>query len=168
VILEPVCLVVAGEQVPQVYLFDATNTELTEAELRSQVRALCSAGHQGYSSRSYRFPLSVAALHDTPVGIDMERISAWQRRTVESVLTPQERSRHPKLSDEEASAIWSSKEALAKSLGQPVNYDPRRLNAPISWPEGRSGQWQASSLAVPHGHVGWLCWQIPTAADRTG
>jgi hypothetical protein len=60
---------------------------------------------------------------------------------------------------------WCSKEALAKALGDPLRYDPRRLGSPIRWPASRSGPWRAIPLRAPTGHAAWLCW-LSATPDR--
>jgi phosphopantetheinyl transferase len=71
-------------------------------------------------------------------------------------ITRESWSRDP---DAYVSSLWSSKEALAKALGDPLHYDPRRLESPMSWPGGRAGPWRAARLATPDGHTAWLCWR---------
>jgi phosphopantetheinyl transferase len=60
-------------------------------------------------------------------------------------------------------SLWCSKEALAKALGDAIDYDPRRLEAPSRWPAGKSGAWQAQALGVAAEHTAWLCWQAALA-----
>ncbi len=65
--------------------------------------------------------------------------------------------------------LWCAKEALAKALGDAVDYDPRRLESPIRWPELRSGPWRARPIpALPAGHVGWLCWREQAVRGSAG
>ncbi len=62
-------------------------------------------------------------------------------------------------------SLWSSKEALSKALGNALDYDPRWLEGPAAWPDGRSGPWRAARLDVGDDHVAWLCW---CAEDPSG
>lgn len=62
--------------------------------------------------------------------------------------------------DRTITSLWSSKEALAKALGDALAYDPRRLEAPVAWPDGRSGAWRARALELAQeDYVGWVCWR---------
>jgi phosphopantetheinyl transferase len=106
----------------------------------------------------------LVAAHDGPVGVDLERLDQVNRAFCESIATPQERAA---LESGDAGTdltawaidLWSSKEALAKALGDAVAYAPGRLQAPAGWPQLRAGAWRAERLTVPAGHVGWLCWR---------
>ncbi|HWE10427.1 MAG TPA: hypothetical protein VG325_13820 [Solirubrobacteraceae bacterium] len=55
--------------------------------------------------------------------------------------------------------MWSSKEALAKALGDALRYDPRRLEAPVAWVNGACGPWRARPVPAPPGHVARVCWR---------
>jgi phosphopantetheinyl transferase len=119
-----------------------------------------------YVSRSYRSPLAIVAWHDSPVGVDIERVEPLGREFARSICTPAE------LEDEKlaeslgddtiVASMWSGKEAVAKALGDPVDYDPRRLDSPLLWPEGARGRWRAEQLVMPDGHVAWLVWRDST------
>lgn len=61
--------------------------------------------------------------------------------------------------DRRITSLWSSKEALAKALGDALDYDPRRLEGPCAWPDGRSGSWRARALEPAEEYVGWVCWR---------
>jgi hypothetical protein len=131
---------------PRVELIEAPSL----AELKQRAWAL------GGASRSYCPPYAVVAFHDGPVGVDIERVVACDARFAESITTPAEPV--PR-TDAETVSAWSGKEALAKALGDAVEYDPRRLEAPGGWRNGVSGAWRAASLPLPDGYVGWLCWR---------
>lgn len=150
---------------PLVYLLEEEGGERREADLRAGARALCAGAGARCSSRSYRFPFAVVALSDTPVGVDIERVTAWNPAQLRSILTPTEGQRRPPPDNRWATALWSSKEALAKGLGQPLGYDPRRLESPVTWQQGQAGRWSARSLEAPPGHVVWLCWQRVTDGE---
>jgi hypothetical protein len=70
-------------------------------------------------------------------------------------------------SAELVTALWSSKEALAKALGDAGDYDPRRLGSPMFWTGGAAGRWRTRRLAVPPGYLAWLCWVEPEASAAT-
>jgi hypothetical protein len=136
------------------------------ARLRALARRLA-AGAGGHASRSYRDPFGAVVWHGHRVGIDIERIgecgAASVRRFAESICTPDEFGSVGSMLDDTAfvTGLWSSKEALAKALGDAVRYDPRRLAAPALWPGGVGGVWRARSLPGPDGHTVWLVWEEP-------
>lgn len=146
---------------PEVMLLDARENSLDERGLREAARAAVEASGAAYASRSYRFPFALIAWHDQPVGVDLERVEAFEPGFLESISTPSELGREGDRTDPSgyAAALWSSKEALAKALGDAVTYDPRRLESPMFWDDGRSGPWRAQTLSVPSGHTAWLCWR---------
>jgi len=144
---------------PSVTLLDASREDPGEAALREAARALSHGAT--FASRSYRYPYALVATHEAQVGCDIERDEPWDDASLESILTPQERTREPRLEPRSAPSIWSSKEALAKALGDALAYDPRRLEAPVLWPRHTSGRWRACSVDAPPGHVAWLCWRLP-------
>jgi phosphopantetheinyl transferase len=119
-------------------------------ELKTWARSL------GGDSRSYCPPYALVAWHDGPVGVDIERVVGCDARFAESITTPDERVPD---SDREIISLWSGKEALAKALGDAVDYDPRRLEAPGGWRNGVNGAWSASALPLPDGYCGWVCWR---------
>jgi len=132
-----------------------------DTQLRTLARSHPDAGASAYRSRSYRAPLALVAWGPTPLGVDLEHIHQSGRSFAESICTPQERSRFGPRLDEDAfvTSLWSSKEALAKALGDAVAYDPRRLDSPLSWPDGAAGNWRARELALEPGYVAWLVWR---------
>jgi hypothetical protein len=158
--------------VPEVRLLDARDHDLDETGLRARARALTDAAGARYAARSYRFPWAMVAWHARPVGIDLERIDPVDRAFAESIVTPGERAElaaHDDELDTWVADLWSSKEALAKALGDAVLYDPRRLESPMRWPGFRAGPWRALAVAgVPPGHVGWVCWEGSGGERRSG
>jgi hypothetical protein len=122
--------------------------------------AVPAPARSSFESRSYRWPHAVVATHAQALGVDIERVEPMGRDFAESICTPRERAQlGPLLHDDLlVASLWSGKEALAKALGDAVDYDPRRLEAPLAWPDGRSGRWRAKQIQVPSGHVGWLVW----------
>jgi phosphopantetheinyl transferase len=119
-------------------------------DLKARARAM------GGASRSYCPPYALVAWHDGPVGVDIERVVPCDAAFAASIATPAERV--PR-TDREIISLWSGKEALAKALGDAVDYDPRRLEAPAGWRDGSCGAWRAAALPVPDGYCGWVCWR---------
>jgi phosphopantetheinyl transferase len=146
---------------PQVRLLDASPVDLDEAQLRRWARAETAASDAPYTARSYRYPYALIAWHDQPVGVDIERIEPCSLAFAQSICTPAERAdpAFPTYDERSIISLWCSKEALAKALGDATRYDPRRLESPMHWPDGRAGRWHAAALAVAHGHTAWLCWR---------
>ncbi len=103
------------------------------------------------------------AWHSAPVGVDIERVAPCDEAFADSIRTPAERAAatpQRRLPDRHITSLWSSKEALSKALGDALDYDPRRLEGPQAWPNGRSGPWRAVTLDLADDeHVAWLCWR---------
>jgi hypothetical protein len=152
---------------PRVMLLDARRHRLDEAGLRARARELAAASGGCFTSRSYRFPLALVACHEAPVGVDIERVESCSEDFAHSISTPSERAAGwpEEDCDRFLTSLWSSKEALAKALGDALRYDPRRLEGPGAWPEGRSGPWSARALALGPEHVGWVCWSRASRPD---
>jgi hypothetical protein len=150
---------VALSGAPVVYLLEASEVGGDEAGLRAAARAVTAKAVHRYASHSYCFPLALAASHEGPVGVDIERVTSWTTTQLDSVMTPSERARRPEADDRWATSLWSSKEALTKALGNPVDYDPRRVEGPLSWPGSAARRWRASPLSVPDHYVAWVCWR---------
>ena len=150
-------LLVGEADVPDVYLLRIPGTRAT---VRAAAWRFSSASSRPYSSRSYSVPLTLVALHERPVGVDVERISTLDHDEITSILTPRERKWLTSSTPEEITSIWSGKEALAKALGDAVAYDPRRLDAPCTWERGEAGRFRARRLDVGQGFVAWACWQV--------
>jgi phosphopantetheinyl transferase len=129
-----------------------------------------SASQAPHASRSYRFPLAIVAWHNAPVGVDIERVDALGVDFARSICSPLELEDEALIAslddDVVVASMWSGKEALAKALGDAVDYDPRRLDSPLLWPHGVSGRWRASALSVPKGYVAWLVWQGETSFPK--
>jgi hypothetical protein len=150
-----------------------------EAALRGHARVVCAQrraqGAGAHVSRSYSFPLALIAWHTAQVGCDIERIAPCDQAFADSISTPAERAPDARAvtgaenaasRDRRITSLWSSKEALAKALGDALAYDPRRLEGPAGWPEGRAGPWRAHALDVGEGYVGWVCWRAQEAQSR--
>lgn len=159
---------VDGPGTPRVWL--ATGGD--RASLHEQLTALASARATPgqFTSRSYAPPYAVQALHDGPVGVDLEQVSAVPAGFLDSVSTPDERRARPDGAVEARAAVlvWSAKEAAAKALGDALRYDPSRLASPTLWPDGRAGRWRYAELDAPLGHVLTLVWAPGTEPTPGG
>jgi phosphopantetheinyl transferase len=153
---------------PDVRLIDARAGGLDQEGLRARAREISSSA--SFASRSYCFPWALVALHAAPVGVDIERISSCEESFADSIRTPAERAAGWPGGevDRHVTALWCSKEALSKALGDARDYDPRRLEGPGAWPHGRAGPWRAAPLQVDGEHVAWLCWREPQDAAPAG
>ena len=109
-------------------------------------------------SRSYAGSYALVAMHSRPVGVDIECLGPVEPDFGVSIATPQERAWADRADPEALISLWSSKEALAKALGDASRHDPRRLGSPLFWPGGRAGRWRARMLEPAEGYVGWVCW----------
>jgi hypothetical protein len=138
-----------------VRLLDARPAALDGAALRTWARML-TAGRGEYVSRTYRHPFALVAWHDAPVGVDIERCGRLDDAVAAVVRTPAERA----AGTADLASLWSSKEALAKALGNPLELDPARLGSPVAWPDGHCGPWRALSWPAPAGHVAWVVWRV--------
>lgn len=156
--------------VPQVRLLDARDVAVDEDGLRIWARALTESVATSRVSRSYAFPYALVAWHDQAVGIDIERVGPCSVEFAQLVCTPSERAHavSDRALDEHLTSLWSSKEALAKALGDALRYEPSRLGSPMYWPDGRAGAWSAASLRAPTGHFAWLCWRGVTLVPGVG
>jgi 4'-phosphopantetheinyl transferase superfamily len=146
---------------PSVRLLDARRAGVDADGLRAWARADAQASGAAYASRSYCYPFALVAWSGTPVGVDIERVERCEPAFAETICTSGERAAAAEASepDRYLTAAWCSKEALAKALGDALAYDPRRLDAPFRWPDGRSGRWRARPIHAPMRHVAWLCWR---------
>jgi 4'-phosphopantetheinyl transferase superfamily protein len=147
---------------PTVELLDAHTRELDEGDLRDWARAIGEAAAPAFVSRSYRHPLALVASFVRPVGVDLERLEAHPPGFGASICTPTERrALRERLGDDAlVTSLWSSKEALAKAMGDALRYDPRRLDSPLLWDAGEAGPWRAARLTgVPEGHLAWVVWR---------
>lgn len=139
-----------------------------DAELRRSARAHPESSRAAHVSRSYRAPLALIAWHDAPVGVDIERIEPCGPTFARSICTPAEIALYADRFGDSSfvTSLWASKEALAKALGDPLAYDPRRLDSPIGWSGGAAGWWRAEEINAPAGHVAWLVWALEEAGER--
>jgi hypothetical protein len=147
---------------PRVVLIDARPVGVSdEAALREHARKTSANAGAPFTSRSYSFPFALVAWNASPVGVDIERVESCDEAFADSIRTPSERMAGWPEGDADRyfTSLWSSKEALAKALGDALAYDPRRLEGPGAWPDGRSGPWSARALELGPEHVGWVCWR---------
>jgi len=149
---------------PRVALIDATVEGLDEAGLRTRARNLGEAVGAGTVSRSYCHPYALVGWHAGPIGVDIERVSTCPAEFSRAISTPAEEASHRWTTDRDLISLWSSKEALSKALGDALDYDPRRLESPASWPGGVCGSWRTASLTAPDRHCAWVCWRASCTA----
>lgn len=102
---------------PSVELLDARLAPVDAEELRNWARSRAAHSGGAYVTRSYRHPFALIARHEGPVGVDIERIQPYDRTFAESICTPTERSVALPGTAPGLAALWCSKEALAKALG---------------------------------------------------
>jgi hypothetical protein len=108
-----------------------------------------------FASRAYRSHFGVVGMGPARVGVDIEVFDPTV--TADAVLTRREQGLESGSGD--LCRWWSAKEALAKALGDARRYDPRHLESPALWSQGREGRWIAGELCVPAGFVGWVVWE---------
>jgi len=143
---------------PHVILLDAYRDCLDQEGLRERARA-ATPSLAPCSSRSYKFPFAIVAWHTSAVGVDLERLGTFPRSRFSSIACPEERAADADGEQFDVTDLWSGKEAAAKAMGDARRYDPRIMLSPVLWPDGRAGRWRARRVAVPQGHIAWMCWQ---------
>ena len=147
------------DDAPQLALIDATREGLDEAALRTRARELGEAVGAGTVSRSYCHRYALLGWHSGPIGVDIERMCQCPEEFAQAICTPAEQASGRWATDRDLVSLWSSKEALSKALGDALDYDPRRLESPASWPGGVCGGWRTATLPAPDGHCAWVCWR---------
>jgi phosphopantetheinyl transferase len=150
---------VDGERGPIVELLRADEADPDPAALKARARDWAAGDASGVVSRSYCFPFALVGRHTDRIGVDVERIVPCDERFGRSICTPAEEAGAPWRSDDQIISLWSSKEALAKALGDALRYDPRRLESPAGWTDGASGRWRARPVQVADGYCAWVCWR---------
>jgi phosphopantetheinyl transferase len=152
---------VLDREMPDIRLLDANALCLDDQALRDLARDLTEKSGAACVSRSYSYPLALVACHYHPVGVDVERIAPCDAAFADLICTRDERLEVTGSGDADRSltSLWSSKEALAKGLGDARRYEPSRLESPARWPSQASGAWRCRELAVDDDHVAWVCWQ---------
>jgi len=154
-----------GGSPPRLHLIDGRAIGVVSpTALRQYARELCASADAPFCCRSYSFPLALVAWHTAPVGCDIERIASCEESFADSIRTPEEREHAETVAldgparDRAITSLWSSKEALAKALGDALSYDPRRLRSPHSWLDGSAGPWRVRELEFTGEHLAWVCW----------
>jgi hypothetical protein len=147
-------------RLPRLVLLDARRRGLDPAGLRYWARQT-GDGDAGFVSRSYCYPFALVGWHEQPLGVDIERIEPCDDAFAELICTPEEWATLAEATDRDRllTSLWSSKEALAKLLGNPLHYRPRDLTSPGGWSEDPVGPLRASPIVLPDGYVGWVCWR---------
>ena len=122
-------------------------------------RSLLKPQSPAFMSRTHCGAYTLEVRASAPCGVDMEFLfekgEGWniESATLQStILAPGELdaldlsqfSRHPDL----ATVVWTSKEALAKALGDAMEYDPTRLLSPAAWNDQPPVGWHADYLEV--------------------
>jgi len=162
------CITVPGQRAPVVRLLECSGGSTDDRDLRAAARSMATSATHMFVSRSYSFPMALVAMHDAQVGVDIELVTRWEPEQIESILSASERQRHVEADDRWATSLWSSKEALAMALNEPVSYDPRRLESPLLWLDGSAGRWCAQRLTVANQYEAWLCWAMELHSDQQG
>ncbi len=93
--------------------------------------------------------------------MDLERVEPCEPSFAELICTPWERALLAGAADPDRflASLWSSKEALAKLLGDPLHSVPSQVPSPLSWPDDHHRALRAAPVALPDGFVGWACWR---------
>ncbi len=139
--------------------------------LRSRARRECD-GRWPHWSRSYCGDHAVIVGWRDRVGVDVETLdrpieTTWSLhdelfRT--TMMTAEERELAPPLdlvaARDMALSLWCSKEALAKALGTPLDWEPTRLRGPALWPSRDVGRWRATYLGPDVLHFRALAWVV--------
>jgi len=153
---------------PELWRIDARDSGANDSRLRELARTLSDRLRRPYVSRTYAFPWAYVAVHDGPVGVDLERIAPCSSAFASLICAPGEGT-DPRIvadPDTHLTNLWSSKEALAKALGDALDYEPARLASPLYWPSGRSGRWMADPITDLAGYCGWICWTARLTRPR--
>ena len=139
--------------------------------LRLRARRQCN-GRWRHWSRSYSGQYALIAGWRERVGVDIEVLgrpleSTWSLHDVHfrsTMMTTEERQLELHLDCDvarlEAVSLWCSKEALAKALGTPLEWDPVRLGGPALWPSRNFGRWRATFLDADSLGSDALAWVV--------
>ena len=156
---------------PRVLTLDARAHGLDPHGLRAWARSTTRRSGARFTSRSYRYPHALVAIHTGRVGVDLERIQTCDTAFADLICTPTERRDPACVTDPDhyLTSLWCSKEALAKALGDARRYEPSRIDSPLTWSQDTASPWQTTELTVAPGFVAWLCWEhtdTPAASPR--
>jgi len=139
--------------------------------LRSRARHECDERWPHWS-RSYSGDHAVIAGWRDRVGVDVEALdrpieATWSLHNElfrTTMMTAEEREltppRGPETARHLALSLWCSKEALAKALGTPLEWEPTRLRGPALWPSREVGRWRATYLGADVLHFRALAWVV--------
>ena len=131
-----------------------------------------------FFSRSYCANFSITVTNSKRCGIDMESISGtqpdWNINNPlfqDSMLAPGELERIKQSSYWEQpnleQNIWSSKEALAKALGEAKNYQPNKIYSPLTWKTNPTIGWNATFREfTAEGGVPLFVWLVVRIGDE--
>ena len=124
-------------------------------KLKSNLGPPTDAAAETFVSRSYCADYSIQVSSSRRCGIDMETKSIAQpdwkidnplfqaAMLAPGELERIEKSEYWELPNLEQN-IWSSKEALAKALGEAKNYQPNKIYSPITWERNPVFGWRAT------------------------
>ena len=128
--------------------------------------------HLPFASKSHSRGLTVVLQSNHPCGVDLEsldsEIEPWlfaDQRFQDFVLAPGEAQaiKASKYAEHGflATVVWSSKEALAKALGDARKYSPSRLRSPISWESEPVQNWEAEFIEIEFAdHSRFCIWVV--------
>ena len=140
-------------------------------QLRRRARSECDDRWRHWS-RSYSGDVALIAGWRERVGVDVEVLGGrieptWSLDNADyraTMMTPEERERpltlDPGAARQGAISLWCSKEALAKALGTPLEWEPSRLGGPALWPSRHQGRWRATYLDADHVATDALAWVV--------
>ena len=146
-------------------------TDDSPSSLRERAQEQCD-GRFGFWSRSYSGRVALIAGSNQRVGVDVEltdlaREDSWSLTNEwfrSSMLTSEERVRIASDSTPgttlSATSVWSSKEAVAKALGTPRQFDPTRLTGAAVWKDARRGRWRAAYLDLTPLGLDAVAWMV--------
>ncbi len=116
---------------------------------------------------SHSGPWILCALHDAPVGLDVEQLSTRALDAAEAFMSPEEWQRHRGLPLEARRAdffrLWTLKESLLKAAGTGLSLDPRSITIPgdgrpLGAPPAPAGRaWALGPLPMPPEARAALC-----------
>ncbi len=119
---------------------------------------------------SHSGPWLLCALHDAPVGVDVEQESSRALAAAPTFMSVEELGRHRQLPPDQTQAdffrLWTRKESLLKAAGTGLSRDPRAITlAPggvSSGPPPPPGMcWVLEDVPLPPGARAALCFAAP-------
>lgn len=159
----------SSEVIPHIEFFSNTS----DLELKNTTRFACNDRYLHWS-RSYSKNWGVAAGWSSRVGIDIEVFdhdcddAMWpgSLKDFAAGLLPSDEhgnffSLHGTSIKYSKSSIWSSKEALAKALGDALLYDPKKLTTPALCEHDIAQKWKSKFYSKLIGNSKILvCWVV--------